>query len=194
MYWERNAPAPAVGGGGGQTVTPWRVACAWQPLSMDDPITAQILNSLRLLKRRQLPDVTSEQLCDVLVGRLVLPPDVAWLRQVDNFGSGLFQRIGQIRKIAGGYVIRLDVGGTDRGVEQGGRGGSRRKGERIEHGLRQRIGPGNRLSSAGRKHADRRRDRDPEESPERNRWDSVPHETHVATPHVRRGRRLPARV
>lgn len=58
-----------------------------------DTQTTHILNALRLIKRRQLPSVTSEQLCDILVGRLVLAPDVAWFRQVDNYGC--LQRSGR---------------------------------------------------------------------------------------------------
>ena len=81
--------------------------------------------------------------------------------QIEPLVARLLEHIGELGKIAGGDVVGLDVGGPDRGIEQGRRGRSRRKGERFDHGLSQRIGYGpHAIGCAGRSHVDRRQRND----------------------------------
>ena len=49
--------------------------------------------------------------------------------QIEPLVARLLERIGELGEIAGGDVVGLDVGGTDRGIEQGRRGGPWGKGE-----------------------------------------------------------------
>ena len=49
--------------------------------------------------------------------------------QIEPLVAQLLERICELGEIAGGDVVGLDVGGTDRGIEQGWRGGPWGKGE-----------------------------------------------------------------
>ena len=78
-------------------------------------------------------------------------------QQIEPFVARLFEQVDERGEIAGGDVVGLDVGGTDRGVEQGRRGGPWRKRERVEHRLSQRIWTWALVSGAGQgSRADRR--------------------------------------
>jgi hypothetical protein len=44
------------------------------------------VNALMLMRRRCMPGINSSQLCDILVGPMVLPEACAWFRSVDNYG------------------------------------------------------------------------------------------------------------
>ena len=60
--------------------------------------------------------------------------------QVEAIIARLLQQFSESGKIATSDVKSVNIGGPDRGIEQFRHRVPRRKGERIDHGLRQRIG------------------------------------------------------